>query len=259
MTSFQEGETRTYYDAFGHVYEGIWSAQIHTGYFDKDKPLEIACQDMNAYLASKAGLRQGERLMNVGCGRGGADRFLARQYNMTVTGIDISDRQLREAKIRATKEGLADKITYVQASMVGIPVSNEAYNYVWAQQSLFHCHDKAKALCEFFRILKPGGHVAIEDTVLLDARAKTEVLESFGRRLQLTDINTIDEYQNLFGQTGFSFKNTEDLSLHLERTYQAVIKKIQKGQVTRPDFLKTLQLVQEGKLGCMYVLIRKPL
>src|SRR5574341_411048 len=248
--TFSEPDTQAYYDSFGRVYEDIWSPQIHTGFFDKDKSLEVACQDMNDYLAHKAGIQKGKNLLNAGCGRGGTDRFLAFKYKMNVTGIDISIKQLNEAKIRAGRLDVA----YMQASMTYIPSVNSAYDYVWAQQSLFHCHDKEKVLREFFRILRPGGFVIIEDTVLLNVDSRTEVLESFGRRLKLTDVNTVGEYINLFKKSGFEVKDVEDLSFHLGKTYRKVIDNVHKD--INLDFSKTYQLVQEGKLGCIYALIR---
>src|SRR3990172_3627995 len=113
MNNFSEKNTRAYYDSFGEVYELIWDAQVHTGYFDRPKSLELACKDMNFYLAGKARITPNKKVLDVGCGRGGAGRFLALEYDADIVGIDISQNQLRHAEAESKRKGLVDKVRYI--------------------------------------------------------------------------------------------------------------------------------------------------
>src|SRR3989338_5841987 len=103
MPAFTDQETSDYYNSYGDVYAAIWGEQMHTGYFDVDKPLDQACRDMNVFLADGAGVAPGMTVLSVGCGRGGSDRFLASAKGVRVIGIDVSAKQLDEARRAAER------------------------------------------------------------------------------------------------------------------------------------------------------------
>lgn len=265
-----DADTRKYYDSFTPVYRAVWGDQIHTGFFDKDKPLEQAVQDMNAYLAKQSGIRPGKALLNAGCGSGEADRWLARELGMRVKGIDLTDTQLDVARERAIDEAL--DIGYVKASMSAMPFGEGSFDYVWLQESFFFCHDKERAAAEFHRVLKPGGLVVLEDTILADKDSEGEVMKVFGGRLPINGLLTVDGYSRLFQRAGFSIERIEDLSPHLERTYAAISEGIKDSggrlhEKVPPAFHQRIasgfgfpesqRLVAEGKLGCVYMLLKR--
>lgn len=272
MPNFSDKETQQYYDSYSDVYAVIWNEQMHTGYFNEPKELSQAVTDMNAYLAEEAGMRQGATIVSVGCGRGGADRFFARELGATVIGIDISERQIEEATKRAVAENLGKQITYHVGSMTELPVADGAAGVVWVQEALFHCHDKDAAVREFLRVLKPGGIVVVEDTVLLDPAALAEVMAAFGARVYINNIFSPDDYRALFRKVGFSVKKSLDLTSHLAETYRVIAAYIAEHR----DVLKTkipeqywptlendtnrartLRLVEEKKLGCAALVFEK--
>ena len=270
---FNEVLTKEYYDSFGDVYEAIWNEQIHTGFFGNttNKSLSEAVGDMNSHIAEKADINKG-LILNVGCGRGATDRFLAKHYGVKVIGIDVSSNQLREAKKRAKKESLEQRIVYTQCSMTQVPYPNNTFDYLWIQESFFHCHDKLSAVKEFKRVLKGTGRLVLEDTVITDQKAKKEVLEKFGQRVKINDILTPAEYKELFSTNGFIFRDEENLSKDLARTYEMIIKYIrdnkEKLQQSIPSeyrarlsqdfgFPDSLRLVKEQKLGCVLMIFDK--
>jgi ubiquinone/menaquinone biosynthesis C-methylase UbiE len=272
-TGFDELVTQRYYDSFGDVYEAVWNEQIHTGMFNNtaEKSLSQAVEDMNGYIAKKAGIREGF-LLNVGCGRGGTDRFLAKSYQVRVAGIDISKSQIAQARKRAEAERLNQKIAYAQGSMTQIPYSDNTFDYLWVQESFFHCHDKVSAAKEFSRVLKPAGRLILEDTVIVDENAKEEVLKKFGQRVKVNDIFTPAECRTLFSGHGFTLTSEEDISKNLAKTYEMIIQFIQnhkeKLEKVIPaeyqerlsqsfGFPNSLQLVQEKKLGCVLMIFDK--
>ncbi len=260
---FTERNTEDYYDNFSGVYENVWNEQIHTGYFDKEKSLEQAVEDMDAFLAREIQLKDNSFVVVIGSGRGGTDRFLAKSHSCRVIGIDLSKTQISVAKKRAKAEGL--NIEYLQASMESIPLLDKIADYIWIQESFFHCHDKQKAVSEFTRLLKPNGVVIMEDTLLFDINSRAEVLEKFGQRVSINEILTSEEYVDLFKQVGLTLVKKIDLSSHLLKTYKAIIEHIKqnrekirevtparyRGQVdSNFGFPRSLKLVEEGKLGC---------
>ena len=59
-----------------------------------------------AHIAAKLALEPGQRVLDIGCGWGGMAIYLAQHYDVSVTGITLSEEQLQLAKVRAAKAGL---------------------------------------------------------------------------------------------------------------------------------------------------------
>lgn len=81
-------------------------AYFHTG----QETLEQAQQDKFRHLCRKLRLRQGDYLLDVGCGWGGLARFAAREFGARVLGITLSKEQLKLARARVVAEGLQHQV-----------------------------------------------------------------------------------------------------------------------------------------------------
>jgi len=66
-----------------------------------------------AHIAAKLALRDGHnKVLDIGCGWGGMAIYLARHYDVEVTGITLSEEQLALARERAAAAGVADKVRF---------------------------------------------------------------------------------------------------------------------------------------------------
>jgi cyclopropane-fatty-acyl-phospholipid synthase len=72
--------------------------------------LEEAQQTKLDLVCTKLALQPGQRVLDVGCGWGSWVLHAAREYDVHVTGITLSEPQARIARERAAAEGLADKV-----------------------------------------------------------------------------------------------------------------------------------------------------
>ena len=87
--------------------------QYSCAYFRRpDDDLETAQENKKRHLAAKLLLRPGQRVLDIGCGWGGLALYLARQADVTVTGITLSKEQLAVAQRRAKAAGLDDKVVF---------------------------------------------------------------------------------------------------------------------------------------------------
>jgi cyclopropane-fatty-acyl-phospholipid synthase len=66
------------------------------------------------HVCRKLSLRQGERVVEAGCGWGSFALFMAKEYGVSVTAYNISHEQIAEARRRARVEGLDDRVTFVE-------------------------------------------------------------------------------------------------------------------------------------------------
>jgi len=65
-----------------------------------------------AHIAAKLALSDGDTVLDIGCGWGGMAIYLARKFNVSVTGITLSREQLSLAEERARDAGVADRVSF---------------------------------------------------------------------------------------------------------------------------------------------------
>ncbi|ESU48410.1 putative cyclopropane fatty acid synthase [Streptomyces sp. HCCB10043] len=79
-------------------------------YWQDGSTLEDAQRDKLDLVCRKLGLKEGDRLLDVGCGWGSMAIHAARHYGARVTGITLSREQAAHARKRIAEEGLTDRI-----------------------------------------------------------------------------------------------------------------------------------------------------
>lgn len=74
--------------------------------------LEQAQEDKKAHIAAKLRLEPGMKVLDIGCGWGGMALYLHRTCGVDVTGITLSEEQLKVARQRAVDAGVADHVRF---------------------------------------------------------------------------------------------------------------------------------------------------
>src|SRR3954462_14526845 len=80
------------------------------GYWKESKTLDEAQAAKLDLICRKLGLKEGDRLLDVGCGWGSMAIHAAREYGAHVVGITLSREQAAFARKRIAEEGLTDRI-----------------------------------------------------------------------------------------------------------------------------------------------------
>ncbi|MFD3922670.1 class I SAM-dependent methyltransferase [Streptomyces sp. NPDC058595] len=102
-----------HYDVGNDFYEMVLGPSMvySCAYFEEPgATLESAQRDKLDLVCRKLGLREGERLLDVGCGWGSMAIHAAREYGVQVTGVTLSREQAAYARKRIADEGLTDRI-----------------------------------------------------------------------------------------------------------------------------------------------------
>jgi ubiquinone/menaquinone biosynthesis C-methylase UbiE len=113
-------------------------------------------------LLDTAQLTPGEVILEVGCGTGVLDRWLAQRTAGAnrIVGVDINPFLLRQARALAKQEGLERCIEFQEGNAEALPFPDNSFD-VAMSSTVIQRVDAGRMLPEMVRVTKPGGRVAV--------------------------------------------------------------------------------------------------
>lgn len=158
-----------FYDLRSAAWEYVWGEHMHHGLYDtvdgkRLTGVRAQIRTMSELL-SLGGERLGSlphnlRIVDVGCGIGGASRFLARTFqhlDCKVSAITLSSFQARRALELNNEMNLSNAINVEIRNAMRTGFESDEFDLVWSMESAEHMDDKREFISECTRILKPGG------------------------------------------------------------------------------------------------------
>jgi len=114
-------------------------------------------------LVNEAGLRPGERVLDVACGTGTIARLAAERVgsNGRVSALDVNAAMLSVARSLPS----AVPIKWYETAAESVPLPDQSFDVIFCGLGLQFFADKSAALREMHRVLKPGGRVYISTPV----------------------------------------------------------------------------------------------
>jgi arsenite methyltransferase len=162
--------------------------------------LSLGCGDP----VTVAGLRPGERVLDLGSG-GGIDCFLAaRQVGSDgyVIGVDMTPAMLDKANANKANMGLTN-VEFRRGQIEALPVEDARIDVIMSNCVINLAPDKAPVFREAFRVLKPGGRLSVSD-IVTEGDFSPELRADAARWAEcVTGAIDSDEYLGLMRAAGF--------------------------------------------------------
>lgn len=152
-----------------------------------------------------ANLKPGEVVVDLGSG-GGFDCFLAApKVGKTgrVIGIDMTPEMISKARRNAEKPGF-EQVEFRLGEIEHMPVADNTAHIIISNCVINLSPNKAQVLNEAFRILKPGGRLAISDVVLTAALPESYLSDMNLYSGCISGAISIEEYEVLLKEAGFT-------------------------------------------------------
>ncbi|GGX72157.1 methyltransferase [Streptomyces anandii JCM 4720] len=169
--------------------------------------------DGPAYAAAAAGLglREGDRVLDAGCGTGRALTPLRAAVGPSglVVGVDLTPAML-EAAVRA---GRGRDGRLLLADVGALPLRSGAFDAVFAAGLIAHLPDPAENLRELRRVVRPGGILALFHPIGRAALAARQ-----GRRITPDDLRAEDNLRPLLAGSGWRMTSYVDEDARLLAT-----------------------------------------
>ncbi len=154
-------------------------------------------------LADGLGPEAGSTVIDVGCGLGGAARYLAATHRCRVIGIDLSSSFIDVARTLTERAGLSANVTYRQADAVDLPFADGAFDHAWTQHVAMNISDKGRLYANIHRVLKPAGRLAIYDVVAGDVEPLVFPVP-WAEQPEISFVITTEMMRDVLAKAGFS-------------------------------------------------------
>lgn len=196
------------------LHYGIWD--------DTTKTLAEAIINTNRQLAFLGKVSATDKVLDAGCGVGGSAIFLAKYFGCDVTGITLSERQVRTATGFAAQNSVSHKANFQRMDYTKTGFPDAHFDVVWAIESMQTATDKSLFFKEMQRVLKPNGRILIAD-VFKEGNWKiseTPVMQTMLNGWAMSDILNITQLTNLAESHSFALANDVNVTPQVSKSIQ---------------------------------------
>jgi cyclopropane fatty-acyl-phospholipid synthase-like methyltransferase len=177
---------------------GFWDGSTRTS--------ADALVNTDRFVAALLRLGKDDRVLDAGCGVGGAAIYFARTYGVRVVGVNICKVQLDRARQKVRQAGIEGQVRIEDQDFCATCFAEGEFTKLLAVESLFHAESWQRFAAEAHRLLAPGGRLAVVDRFLLRKEMdpkQTRLYDRFRAGQAVTQLSTVDEFRHILESAGF--------------------------------------------------------
>lgn len=172
---------------------------------------------LTRHLFDQVGLADGQRLVDVASGIGTTALLAARKNSVQVDGVDLSAANVARATGAAASAGLAERAVFHHGDAEAVPLPDGCADAVICECALCTFPDKASAMAEMARLLRPGARLGITDVAADRPRLPAELTGLAAWVACIADARPVGEYAVLAESAGLRVVTTERHTRALSR------------------------------------------
>ncbi|XP_067314161.1 uncharacterized protein [Pseudorasbora parva] len=173
-----------------------------------------------------------QKVLDVGCGIGGGDFYMAKTFGVEVLGMDLSSNMVEIAMERAVKE----KIPLVQFEVSDATkrrFPDDTFDVVYSRDTILHIRDKLDLFRKFYFWLKPGGKLLISDYCCGEKPWSPAFQDYVNQRGYI--LYTPQRYGQFLSEVGFNNVRAEDRT---DQFIQVIKSELQRAEEMKEEFIQ---------------------
>ncbi|XP_054839229.1 uncharacterized protein LOC129332271 [Eublepharis macularius] len=183
-------------------------------------------------LMSMLALKPEQKVLDVGCGLGGSDFYMAKEFGVEVLGLDLSHNMVELALERAQQE-TKSLVQFEVGDATRRVFPEGSFDVVYSRDTILHVADKRALFQRFLLWLKPGGQLLISD-YCCGPRPWSEVFTKYVKQRGYSLLMP-QEYGQVLQEVGFSSVQSLDRT---ERMLSALIQELQALEKSQESFIQ---------------------
>lgn len=220
---------RQHYNVLAPLYYGLWGRHIHHGYWedsaDPASPAQ-AQERLITELVAFAGVRAPADVLDIGCGFGGALLWFAQHTDAHGVGMTLSPVQCLVGRLVAHRQRLRERLQiHVVDAQKPWPLPDACVDLLWCVEASEHLADRAHFAREAWRVLKPGGVLALAAWVASEEQHPEAVAlrQAVEQGMLCYTLDTAVAYTRYLHTAGFGDIQHRNITAHVLRTWDICI------------------------------------
>ncbi len=169
----------------------------------------IGGREATAAAVDRMSLNADHRVLDIGCGIGGASRYIAETIGCRVDGIDLTPEYVLTAKALTEMIGLEDKVSHEIASALAMPFDDDVFDAAITFHVAMNIPQRDVFYREIGRVLKPGGTLCLYDVMKIGDTPVTYPMP-WAQSIETSHLTTISETSALLTEAGFIVIEVDD-------------------------------------------------
>ena len=207
-----------FYDTYKNYKEGLYKAIREETYGeDIGQTSWLTATEYRGFFQI-LNLSQDKKVLEIATGSGGPAVFMVKETGCHLTGVDINENGIANAKNLANENGLSERMNFIHAdASEPLPFPDGSFDVIVSIDSINHLKDRDKVLKEFYRLLKKDGRLLYTDAVVITGILTNEeiaIRSSLGFFLFVPH----GENERLLKEAGFKDIQTKDVTKNIALT-----------------------------------------